>query len=73
MIRSLVKKLNNYDLIIASCLNQNSDTLADLELFNKLKKLRDKYFHGQSINKFPINDLNSLLMKYLNLHFSKEK
>jgi hypothetical protein len=66
-------RLNDKFLIIASCLNPDSGLLADLELFDKIKELRDKYFHGQTIDEFPIEDLEKLINKYLDLHIRIEK
>lgn len=61
-------RLNDKFLIIVSSLNQDSELLNDLELFDNIKSLRDKYFHGQSINELPIMHIDILLKKYLNLH-----
>ena len=61
-------RLNDKFLIIVSCLNQDSDILDDLELFDKIKKIRDNYFHGQPVDNLPTEDIDNLLKKYLYLH-----
>ncbi len=66
-------RLNDKFLIIVACLNQNPDRLDDLAQFDKIKETRDKYFHGQTIENLPIEGLNILLKKYLDLHISKLK
>ena len=47
-----------------------ADSDADIEIFKRLKRTRDKFFHSMEgeINSLPLDDTRRLLEKYLKLH-----
>jgi hypothetical protein len=60
--------------VIAACLGGNIIE-ADIDLFKKLKDVRDDFFHKQEIaeNNLPTADLRSLLSRYLRAHVAFTK
>ena len=56
-------------LVIAAILNEK-DAKTDFEEFIKIKKIRDRFYHGKPIdeNRLPIKETQTLFCKYLSYH-----